>query len=128
MRILNSLGRLKCNRSGGLADEFALVATPLVILLLGTMELGRGLWIQNALNHSVEEAARCASVDTNNCNTQAQIKSYAAGLSGVSFATSVFTPSTAACGSQVTASYPMTLAIPFASVSITLTAQSCYPK
>ena len=125
LKLFRSLMR---NRFGGLADEFALVATPLVVLLLGTMELGRGLWIQNALNYSVEGAARCASVDTNNCSTQAQIQSYAAGLAGAGFATSVFTPSTASCGNQVSASYPMTLAIPFASTSITLTAQSCYPK
>jgi Flp pilus assembly protein TadG len=128
MLTLNPLGRLMRNRFGGLADEFALVATPLVILLLGTMELGRGLWLQNALNHSVEEAARCASIDVNNCSTQSQIKSYAAARSGASFATTVFTPSTASCGNLVTASYPMSIDIPFASVSITLTAQSCYPK
>ena len=125
---MNLLGKLARNRFGGLADEFALVATPLVVLLLGTMELGRGLWIQNALNYSVEGAARCASIDVNNCSTSTQIKSYAAGLAGAGFANSVFTPSTAGCGNKVTASYPMTLDIPFASVSITLTAQSCYPK
>jgi len=55
---VNLIGRLARNRFGGLAAEFGLVATPIVLLLLGTMELGRGLWIQNALNHSVEEAAR----------------------------------------------------------------------
>jgi len=125
---VNLIGRLARNRFGGLAAEFGLVATPIVLLLLGTMELGRGLWIQNALNHSVEEAARCASIDVNNCNTSAQIKSFAAGVAGAGFANSVFTPSTAGCGNKVTASYPMTLAIPFASMSITLTAQSCYPK
>ena len=128
MLTLNPFGRLMRNRSGGMADEFALIATPLVLLLLATMEIGRGLWIQNALNYSVEGAARCASIDVNNCGTTTQIKSYAAGLSGAGFATTVFTPSTAACGNQVSASYPMTFDIPFASVSLTLTAQSCYPK
>jgi Flp pilus assembly protein TadG len=128
MLMLNSVRGLMRNRSGSVADEFALVATPLVVLLLGTMELGRGLWIQNALNYSVEGAARCASIDTNNCGTQAQIQSYAAALAGASFTSSIFTPSTPSCGNQVSASYPMTLNIPFTSVSITLTATSCYPK
>jgi len=128
MLTLNAVGRLMRNRFGGIADEFALVATPLVLLLLGTMEVGRGLWIQNALNYSVEGAARCASIDSNNCSTSAQIKSYAAGLAGAGFATSVFTPSTPSCGNQVSASYPMSIDIPFASVSITLTARSCYPQ
>ena len=125
---MNLVGKLARNRFGGVAEEFALVATPIVFLLLGTMEVGRGLWIQNALNHSVEEAARCASINVINCNTSAQIKSFAAGVAGAGFASSVFTPSTASCGNKVTASYPMTLAIPFVSTSITLTAQSCYPK
>ena len=128
MLTLNPVGRLMRNRFGGVAEEFALVATPLILLLLGTMEVGRGLWMQNALNYSVEEAARCASIDVNNCSTSAQIKSFAAGRSGAGFTSATFTPSTAACGNLVSASYPMTLHIPFASMSITLTAQSCYPK
>ena len=126
--MLNAIARLLRHRSGGVADEFALIATPLVVLLLGTMELGRGLWIQNALNYSVEGAARCASIDSNNCGTSTQIQSYAAALAGASFTSSVFTPSSQSCGNQVSASYPMTLNIPFTSASITLTATSCYPK
>jgi Flp pilus assembly protein TadG len=125
---VNALGRLIRNRSGGLTDEFAFVITPIIFFLLGTMEVGRGLWLQNALNYSVQEAARCASVDVNNCGTTAQIKSFAAGRSGAGFSSSTFTPSTPACGNLVSASYPMSIDLPFTSMSVTLTAQSCYPK
>jgi Flp pilus assembly protein TadG len=107
--------------------EFALIATPLLLMLFGTVEVGRMLWLQNALNYSVDAAARCASIDANNCATSDQIKSYAASSAGASLTTSVFTWSKAACGNQVSASYPMSLAIPFAPISITLAAQSCYP-
>lgn len=124
---MSAIGRLRGDRAGNTAVEFALIASPLLLLLFGTMELGRMLWYQNALNYSVEEAARCASIDVNNCSTSDQIKSYAAAHSGADFATSTFTPSTSACGKLVSASYPMSLYIPFTPISITLTAQSCYP-
>ncbi|MGH7126521.1 MAG: TadE/TadG family type IV pilus assembly protein [Stellaceae bacterium] len=108
--------------------DFAMIAAPLILLIVGTMEVGRLLWYQNALNYSVEEAARCATVDVNNCNTTDQVKSYAAGRSAAGFASSVFSLSSPACGNQVAASYPMSLSIPLVPVSLTLTAQSCYPK
>src|SRR5262249_22374983 len=128
MTLVSLLRCLKRDRTGSMAVDFALVTTPLFILIFGSMELGRGLWLQNALNFSVETAARCASIDANNCATSDQIKSYAASSSAAGFTASTFTWSTPACGNQVSGSYPMSLSIPFASVSITLTAQSCYPS
>lgn len=125
---MTGIGRVTRDRSGSLTVDFALIAAPLLTLLLGTMEIGRLLWYQNALTYSVEEAARCASVDVNNCNTTDQVKGYAAGISGAGFASSVFSLSSLACGTQVTATYPISLSIPLVPISVTLTAQSCYPK
>ncbi len=126
--MASSIGGLMRERDGSLSVDFALIAGPLLLLVLGTMEVGRMLWYQNALHYSVQEAARCATVDVNNCNTSYQIKNYAAARSGASFTSEVFSTSTAACGNLITASYPMSLDIPFAAMSITLTAQSCYPS
>jgi Flp pilus assembly protein TadG len=112
---------------GATAVEFAAIAPVLLVFLLGIIELGRALWTQNALHYAVEEAARCASINAVNCGTSSQIQAFAADSSGASFSSSVFTATTASCGNQVTASYPMTLNIPFLSYSFTLTAQSCYP-
>ena len=122
------IGRLKRDAAGSVTVDFAMILGPLLILILGTMEVGRLLWYQNALNYSVEEAARCATVDVNNCNTTAQVKSYAAGRSAAGFASGVFSLSSPACGNPVSAAYPMSLSIPLVPVSVTLTAQSCYPK
>ena len=124
MRMLKSLRR---DQDGSVIVDFALIATPLFLLLFGTIEVGRMLWMQNALHYSVEAAARCASIDTNNCATSTQITSYAAASSAAGLTSGVFSWSKVACGNQVSASYPMTLAIPFMSASITLSAQSCYP-
>src|SRR5215471_5066744 len=99
--------------------DFAMIATPLLLLLFGTVEVGRMLWLQNALNYSVESAARCASIDANNCASSDQIKTYAASAAAAGLTTGVFTYTSASCGNQVSASYPMSLAIPFGAVSIT---------
>jgi Flp pilus assembly protein TadG len=125
---LISLSALLGQRYGAVAEEFALTLPPLLMLLFGIMEIGRVLWTQNALNYSVAAAARCASIDTLVCNSASATQSYAAGISGAGFGSGVFSASTAACGNQVTASYPTAFDIPFASYSITLTASACYPS
>lgn len=85
------------------------------------------LWTLNALHYSVEEAARCASINTVTCATAGQIQTFAASSSGAGLASSVFTASVAGCGNQVSATYPMRLYVPFVDFSMTLTASSCYP-
>jgi hypothetical protein len=110
------------------AIEFALTAIVLLVFLFGIMEAGRAMWLQSALNYSVAEAARCASINPSLCGTTSQIQSYASGQSGAGFDSSIFVPTTPGCGNQVTASYPLTFIIPTLSVSVTLSAQACYPS
>jgi Flp pilus assembly protein TadG len=118
---------LSRNRKGGTAVEFAIVAPLFLLILFGGIETGRMLWTLNALHYSVQEAARCASINATTCATAGQIAAFAAARSGATLVSSVFTASIAGCGNQVSASYPMQLSIPFVDYSITLTAQSCYP-
>jgi|SRR5579862_4415286 len=119
-----ALAALARCRKGSTAVEFSVLAGPLLLLLLGTIEFGRALWTLNELSYSVDEAARCAAINSTLCPN---IQAFAANQSSINFSTSVFTVSTTACGHQVSASYPMQLYIPFVNYSITLTAQSCYP-
>jgi disulfide bond formation protein DsbB len=123
-----ALHRLAGDGRGNTAVEFAFAAPALLMLLVGILQCGRVLWLQNALDYSVAEAARCASVDPSRCGTATQIESYAAGLSGAGFAASMFSASTPSCGNRVAASYPLALAIPFVSVSLTLAATACSPN
>ncbi len=113
--------------AGNLAIELGLLAPVLMLFICGVAEGGHLLWTVNALHYSVEEAARCATINKTTCGSATQIQSFAAGRSGESFASSVFTFTAAACGNRVSASYTMPLNIPFMAHSITLTAQSCYP-
>lgn len=122
-----ALSRLAPDASGNAAIEMALVAGPLFLFLFGIIATGQAAWLQSALNASVAEAARCASVNPSLCGTPSQVQSYAAGQAGAGFASSVFTVTTAVCGNQVSASYPVAITMPFVPVSLTLNAQACYP-
>lgn len=115
------------DQRGATAVELAFVLPPLLLFLLGSMEFGRAMWIENALNYSVEEAARCASNNTTTCGSASAITSFAASRSGATFAASAFTATSPSCGNMVSASYPMSLNIPFGNYAITLTAQACFP-
>src|SRR5712691_3407992 len=119
--------RLSRHEDGNPAVEFGLLAPVLLLFLFGIMEGGRMLWTLNALHYSVQEAARCASINTTACGSASQIQTFAAGRAGAGFAPSVFTAAVAGCGNRVSASYTMPLNIPFVTHSISLTAQSCYP-
>ena len=118
------------DRRGGMAVEFALVMPIFALLLFGIVEFGQVLWTQSALHFAVEEAARCATVDAANCGSVSAVQSFAVSrAAGLGLQNSVFSLTNPACGNQVSASYPfpfvMATLFPY---SITLTAQSCFPK
>lgn len=113
---------------GNTSIEFAFTAIPLLLFMFGIIEFGRVMFLQSALDYSVAEAARCASINPTLCGTESQIRSYAGSKSGADFDSSVFSVTTPSCGNQVSASYPLALTIPAMSVSVTLNAQACYPS
>ena len=113
---------------GSTAIQVALTFPVLVVFLFGIIQFGFAMWLQNALDYSVAEAARCASVNTTVCATASDIQNYAANQSGAGFASSIFSVSTPLCGNQVSARYPLTLTIPALTYAITLDAHACYPS
>jgi Flp pilus assembly protein TadG len=118
---------LTSDRSGGSAVEFAFAAPAFLMFIFGIMELGRVLWLQNALDYSVVAAARCISNNQSQCGNASQTQSFAASQAGAGFAASVFTVTSASCGNKISASYPVVLDIPYMNISTTLTSQACYP-
>lgn len=117
------------DQRGSTAIEFALVAPALFTLLYGSIEFGRLMWTQSALNFAVEEAARCASVTPTTCGTSSQIATYAAGTISANYIpATAFEGATASCGHQVTASF----VYPFVVTGLmpagpTLSATACFP-
>jgi Flp pilus assembly protein TadG len=113
---------------GSTAIEVALTCPLLLMFLFGIIQFGFAMWLQSALDYSVAEAARCASVNSTVCGTTTDIQSYAANQSGAGFASSIFAVSAQPCGNQVSARYPLSLTIPTLTYSVTLDAQACYPS
>jgi Flp pilus assembly protein TadG len=139
---LNQRAGFREDKSGAAAVEFAFVGLALIFLLFGVVECGRMLWTQNALQYAVEQAARCAIVNTTTspkcpatcstcptaCGTTTQIQSYAACMAyGLTLSSSVFSVTTPSNSSCVSASLPYATGLPV-SISVTLTAQSCRPS
>jgi Flp pilus assembly protein TadG len=110
--------------------EFALVAMPVLVFLLGIMQTAWIVWIDNLLQVSVDTAARCGAVKS--------ITSPCAGLDMVTTANQVFQPlsgagfiSNGSCangdtnkGVGLVGTYTINLALV---VDLTVTAKSCYP-
>lgn len=55
---LSCLHRAHRCQSGATAVEFALVGLPLFLLMLGVIEFGRALFLQNDLSYATDVAAR----------------------------------------------------------------------
>jgi len=66
--------------AGNLSIELGLLAPVMILFIFAVAEGGHLLWTVNALHYSVQEAARCASVDATTCHTATQIESFAAGI------------------------------------------------
>jgi Flp pilus assembly protein TadG len=129
------IARFLACRRGSNAVEFALVAPLLIGFLFGIYEVGLEIWTQGILDFAVEQAARCATVNSSTCGTASAIETYAATqTTPLGLPSSTFTATTATCGNQVTASYDFVFVGTFPIKgkallpnSITLTSTSCYP-
>ena len=122
-----ALKRALFDRAGAIAIEFAILGPVLLVLLIGIIEFGRMLWVENALQYAVAQASRCMTVDVSVCGSTRETQDFAASNSGMSFPSAIFLVGPAACGNQVSASYPFTFAAGLFPYAITLVAQSCYP-
>jgi Flp pilus assembly protein TadG len=121
--------RIRRDNRGATGVEFAITAPVFIAMIFGVIEAGLLLWTQLGLQHGVEMAARCASVNTTVCADSQSIQSYAAQEAyGLNPAPPTFTVTAAPCGNQVSASYTFQpLAHYFPSATLALSAQACFP-
>ena len=77
------------DNTGATAVEFAFVAIPLLMLVFGAVEIGRMMWIREALQSTAIAAARCMGVREAACapggtysatSTKTFVRDYALGM------------------------------------------------
>jgi Flp pilus assembly protein TadG len=152
------LSQLHRTRKAVAALEFALLATPLLLLVLGTLEFGRLMWFREALQMTANEGARCMGVKAPSCESTGANPDYDAGRTttyienvannwGITLANAnvvLARPSTnancvptpphltpATAMSEVTITYTFQTAIPqllHMLVGKSLTAHACFPN
>jgi Flp pilus assembly protein TadG len=144
-----TLARLWRDRKGAHAIELAVVAFPLTMLGLGTLEFGRLSWTREALQTIAIQGARCMGVLNTNCasgggysstNTQTYLEGLASNWQMTLTASNLTLSRAATCGGVTTASsfssvqitYTFTTVIPAIvtalSNGLSLTVSACYPN
>jgi Flp pilus assembly protein TadG len=144
LRVLPSLGR---SQNGATLVEFALVAPVFFALLFGTLEFGRALWTQQALQQTAIAGARCMALPQTNCATatyaysSANTVTYIRGVAsqwGISLPSANITQNNVAtCGgannfSQVEVTFAFESVVPYLTNiptgGIPLSATACFPN
>jgi Flp pilus assembly protein TadG len=130
------LTRLITCRRGVAAIEFAFIAPILLALMFGAVEYGRYVWIQDTMQHGVEDAARYGVFQFNLGNSQWQTKTSAYAtdkMYGLTNLTVTVSPTAVVKNGisviEVTASYQFQPIIPAFSMAIagTITAVARQP-
>ncbi len=99
-------------------------------MIFGIFEFGRAIWTQGMLDYAVEQASRCASINTTTCGSRGRDRDLclAADLAAEPAGLGCSPRPRRSCGNQVSASYAFTFVAPeLLPYNITLTSQSCYP-
>ncbi|NQU25254.1 MAG: pilus assembly protein [Candidatus Nealsonbacteria bacterium] len=103
-------------RRGAAAVEFAFVAPVFFMLVLGMLEFGRMVMVQQVITNGSREGARVAVLDgTTGAEVVAAVQDYmsAANVSGVNVTVDPTEPTSAGYGDPVT----VTVSVPFSEVS-----------
>ena len=134
------------NNRGTAAVEFALVALPVLAFIMGIIQFGWVVWVDNLLHISVDTASRCGAVGstTSPCDGGGPVNGGSI-TNLITTATTVFAPLTAdattftnnsSCsvdpgtelqGTGLQGSYHVSIGLGIFAVNLTLTARSCYP-
>jgi Flp pilus assembly protein TadG len=114
---------------GVAAVEFAMVAPAFIMLAVGTFYLCMCLFLTGSLHYAVEQAARCASIQTTVCDTShpTSITDHAQSNYFGPGGTPSFTYTAAACGNRVSATMNYVWSIGLKQFTLPVSATACFP-
>jgi len=127
MRRLVRLRAFLTSQSAAVAAEFAMVIPLLLLLTLGTINLGVMGYAFSNLHYAVQTAARCGAVNAATCGTVGDTQTYAASAYVGPTITPSFTATVSATCSSVTGTGTFQFVTGVASIPISLSANACYP-
>ena len=113
-RDLSARGLLR-NQAGAAAVEFAFIGLALMALMLGLIEVGRGLYLRNALAQAVDVGARNALVHADMTDTalEDQVRAAFTGTQPDLLQVTIGTETVDGIAFRTVAlSYPLTLFVP----------------
>jgi Flp pilus assembly protein TadG len=119
-------------RRGAGSAEFAMILPAFFALTFGIIHFSIIMYAETTLHAAAEAAARCASINLNaaggsSCLTADTIATYASSKYAGPSVSQSFAYSSATCGNQVTATGTYKISMAFMSVTVPLSAKSCYP-
>jgi Flp pilus assembly protein TadG len=118
--------RLRTDRSGASAVEFAIILPVFILLVLGSISAATLIFSISSLNYAVEDAARCAAVNKTLCSDGVSTANYALSKYVGPPITPVFTYSKTGCGNTVTATGVYTMDLVPQLSQIPVKASACH--
>jgi Flp pilus assembly protein TadG len=113
--------------AGASAAEFAMLVPVICALTIGAINLCLMVYANSLLQFSVDDAARCQSVQTTICTSTAATQTHAQATFGFSSLSPTFTASQGACGSHVVGNVTFPLIAVVTTVNVPISASSCFP-
>jgi Flp pilus assembly protein TadG len=120
------MGNLFKDNRGAAVVEFSLVALPVIFFIFGIMQTAWIVWADNLLNIAVDTAARCGAVGSTTAPCAGTDMISAANQVFNALGGATFTNNTS-CSNGVGLVGTYDASIGWV-VSLTITAQSCYPS
>jgi Flp pilus assembly protein TadG len=115
------------SQNAAVAAEFAMVIPAMLLLTLGTINLGVMSFAMTNLHYAVQTAARCGAINATTCGTTGDTQTYAASVYYGPVITPSFTATVSATCSSVTGTGTFHFVTGVTSTPMTLSASACYP-
>lgn len=116
------------DRSGSNAVEVAFILPAFLGCIVGGIYAAMGVSVANGMQSAVEQGARCAAMGSASCRSASTTVTYTQShYTGPATPVPTFTYAAAACGFQVSGSVNYGFNFAMTTVSVPITATSCFP-